>query len=136
MMATSMLQMLNFVPRITTVIGPEPSDNGLIAADVRASRPGLRCPFGIERLARVFRPMNCVRISHQGHGPQDGAILVPLSIHHVHKSRMLVKEGIFAITITQHLVALAIQPAQQGALGFQFFTYHLHRGLFHQHFEF
>ena len=48
MMATSMLQMLNFVPRITTVIGPEPSDNGLIAADVRASRPGLRCPFGIE----------------------------------------------------------------------------------------
>jgi hypothetical protein len=81
--------------------------------------------------------MSFVRISHQGHVPQDGAIPVPLSIHHVHKSRMLVKKGdFFAITITQHLVALAIQPAQQGALGFQFFTYHLHRGLFHQHFEF
>lgn len=30
------LTMLNFVSRITTVIGPEPSDNGLITADVRS----------------------------------------------------------------------------------------------------
>jgi hypothetical protein len=31
-----MLQMLNFVSRITTVMEPEPSDNGLITADVRS----------------------------------------------------------------------------------------------------
>jgi hypothetical protein len=70
MMPTSMLQMLNLRSPYDYGQGTGAVGQRINAADVRASRSGLRCNFGIDRLARVCGPMSCVRISHQGHRPR------------------------------------------------------------------